>query len=161
MKRLIYIIAVVLGVTMVSSCNQSTVFDEYAHTPIAGWEKNDTLSFEVPPMWEGGHYKESLGLRITGAFPFTGLTLIVNQTIYPKNKKGNWVEKTDTVLCRLIDKNGSATQGQGISYYQYNFPINIYQMNEGDSIHIAIRHDMKREILPGVSDVGVKITKMQ
>ena len=30
-------------------------------------------------------------------------------------------------------------------------------MNQGDSIHITVRHDMKREILPGVSDIGVKV----
>ena len=57
-----------------------------------------------------------------------------------------------------INQHGE-NKGQGISYYQYNFPINIYKINRGDSIHIAIRHDMKREILPGVSDIGVKITK--
>ena len=68
------------------------------------------------------------------------------------------IEKTDTLLCQLINQHGE-NKGQGISYYQYNFPINIYKINRGDSIHIAIRHDMKREILPGVSDIGVKITK--
>lgn len=61
---------------------------------------------------------------------------------------------------QLIDNNG-VSKGQGISYYQYNFPINIYQMHQGDSIHVAIRHDMKREILPGVSDIGIKISKIQ
>ena len=39
--------------------------------------------------------------------------------------------------------------------------VNIYQMHQGDSIHVAIRHDMKREILPGVSDIGIKISKIQ
>ena len=68
--------------------------------------------------------------------------------------------KIDTVNCQLIDNNG-VSKGQGISYYQYNFPINIYQMHQGDSIHVAIRHDMKREILPGVSDIGIKISKIQ
>lgn len=29
----------------------------------------------------------------------------------------------------------------------------------GDSLQISVRHDMKREILPGVSDVGIKIEK--
>ena len=39
--------------------------------------------------------------------------------------------------------------------------LSIYQMHQGDSIHVAIRHDMKREILPGVSDIGIKISKIQ
>jgi len=160
MKRLIYFVFTLVATMALSACYQSTVYDDYAHTPIAGWEKNDTLSFEVPPIVATGYYQESLGLRTTGAFPFTGLTLIVNQTIFPANKSRECIEKTDTVLCQLINKKGE-NMGQGISYYQYNFPINVYKMYEGDSIHIAIRHDMKREILPGVSDVGVKISKMQ
>ena len=87
-----------------------------------------------------------------------GLTLIVEQNIYHNNKHVRSACKTDTVNCQLIDKNG-VSKGQGISYYQYNFPINVYRLNQGDSIHITVRHDMKREILPGVSDIGVKITK--
>ena len=157
MKRLIHFVFILVATIAFSACNHAKVYDEYAHTPIAGWEKNDTLSFEIPPMAATGYYRQSLGLRTTGAYPFTALTLIVNQTIYPANK-GKRIEKTDTLLCQLINQHGE-NKGQGISYYQYNFPINIYKINRGDSIHIAIRHDMKREILPGVSDIGVKITK--
>ena len=123
MKRLIHFVFILVATIAFSACNHAKVYDAYAHTPIAGWEKNDTLSFEI----------------------------------YPANK-GKRIEKTDTLLCQLINQHGE-NKGQGISYYQYNFPINIYKINRGDSIHIAIRHDMKREILPGVSDIGVKVTK--
>ena len=160
MKRLIYFIIVMAATCMLPSCNQSTVFDMYAHTPIAGWEKNDTLSFDIPPLEMGGYYQQSLGLRITGAYPFMGLTLIVQQNIYHNKQKIESECKTDTVNCQLIDKNG-VTKGQGISYYQYNVPINLYQMHQGDSIHISIRHDMKREILPGISDIGIKMVKKE
>lgn len=162
MKKLRYLVlaagAMLATTSLLTSCYQNTIFDEYAHTPIAGWEKNDTLSFEIPPLMEGGHYQESLGLRITGDYPFMGLTLIVEQNIYHNKRKVDTECKVDTVNCELIDKSG-VSKGQGISYIQYNFPINIYQLHQGDSIHIAIRHDMKREILPGVSDIGVKISK--
>lgn len=152
---------IAVGATwLLPSCNNTTIFDEYAHTPIAGWEKNDTLSFEVSPLAENGLYHQSLGLRITGDYPFMSLTLIVKQTIFHNKKKVLSECKTDTVNCQLIDKNG-VSKGQGISYFQFNMPINTYQMHQGDSIHIAIQHDMKREILPGVSDVGVKISKAQ
>ena len=160
MKRLINFIFLMVAAFVLASCFQRTVYDEYAHTPIAGWEKNDTLSFDIPPILTTGYYQENLGLRITGAYPFTGLTLIVNQTIYPANKQEDRIEKADTVLCQLIGKDGSSSR-QGISYYQYNFPINMYKMNQGDSIHITVRHDMKREILPGVSDIGVKVELAQ
>ena len=90
-----------------------------------------------------------------------GLTLIVNQSIFPKDKLQGMekTEKSDTIQCDLIDKSG-ATKGQGISYYQYNFPINAYRFASGDSIHITVKHNMKREILPGISDIGIKMNRI-
>lgn len=164
MRRPFYtllIIGVTLVVSLLSSCQDTQVYDRYTHTPIAGWEKNDTLVFDIPPLAASGYYQEQLGLRITGAYPFMGLTLIVEQTIYPdKKKKWEKTEKVDTIQCNLIDENGS-TCGQGISYYQYSFPINIYHMSEQDYIHVTIRHDMKREILPGISDIGLKLNRVK
>jgi len=49
MKKTVYFIVLTAIVHILSACSGSTVYDEYAHTPIAGWEKNDTLSFEVSP----------------------------------------------------------------------------------------------------------------
>ena len=126
------------------SCSDTLVYDKYEHTPIAGWEKNDILSFDIPPLKTSGTYEQQLGLRVTGVYPFMGLTLIVNQS---------------TIQCDLIDKSG-ATKGQGISYYQYNFPINAYRFASGDSIHITVKHNMKREILPGISDIGIKMSRI-
>ena len=160
MRRLFYTLFI-LGTTLsvLSSCKDSVVYDQYSHIPIAGWEKNDTLKFEIPPLENGGYYQEQLGLRITGAYPFMGLTLIVEQTIFHEGKNlEEKTEKVDTIQCDLIDKNG-VTKGQGISYYQYDVPINIYRMNANDSILLSVRHDMKREILPGISDIGIKMTK--
>ena len=159
MKRLFYtllIIGLCSTMTFLSSCKDNLVYDQYIHTPISGWEKNDTLSFDIAPFDSTGAYEEQLGLRITGAYPFMSLTLIVEQSIYPNKSKKDKIEKVDTIQCNLIDNNG-ITRGQGISYYQYNFPINIYQFHKNDSIHITIRHDMKREILPGISDIGIKV----
>ena len=102
MKKTVYFIVLTAIVHILSACSGSTVYDEYAHTPIAGWEKNDTLSFEVSPLLEPGHYKQSLGLRITGAYPFMGLTLIVEQTVYHRNRKIPGECKIDTVNCQLI-----------------------------------------------------------
>ncbi len=164
MKRPFYTlltIGAILFTSLLSSCKDALVYDQFTHTPIAGWEKNDTLSFEIPPLAASGYYQEQLGLRITGAYPFMGLTLIVEQTIYPdKDKKWEKSVKVDTIQCDLIDKNG-VTKGQGISYYQYNFPINVYHISEKDSIHVTVRHDMKREILPGISDIGLKLSRVK
>lgn len=143
-----------LASLLMASCYSGTIYDKYNHTPLTGWEKNDTLSFEVPKLTEAGTYQPQLGLRINGAYPFMSLTLIVEQTVYPSKRV-----VTDTLDCKLINRKGIST-GQGISYYQYNYPLHTLELASGDSLRIRVRHDMKREILPGISDIGIKYKKL-
>lgn len=170
-----------------ASCTGNKVYDHYEHTPIAGWDKVDTLTFDVPALQDSWRYATNLGLRINDAFPFQSLTLIVEQSVYPtsfQNSKSksqaspsgriNPFAKTpkkvrkvgaptvyiDTLNCTLFDRKG-AVKGQGISYYQYHFRVSELDLHEGDSIHITVRHDMKREIMPGIADVGISIGKVQ
>lgn len=150
---LLYIMALaVITVNAIVSCATDTVYDTYGHTPLSGWEKNDTLSFYVPKMAAPGTYAEELGVRMTEAFPFTSVSLIFQQTVLPAGKV-----YTDTVKCTITDSRGNFL-GDGVSAYQYSFPVRNIQLNKGDSLHITVRHNMKREILPGISDVGVKIS---
>ena len=153
MKKTVYFIVLTAIVHILSACSGSTVYDEYAHTPIAGWEKNDTLSFAIPPLKDAAMYSAVLGVRTTDAYPFTAITLIVEQEIMPAHRL-----VTDTVCCNLTDEQGNIL-GEGISYRQYQFDICKLQLQEGDSLHIVVRHDMKREILPGVADVGIQLKK--
>lgn len=153
MKKTLASVAVVVGALALSACNGRYVYDKYVSTPVAGWEKNDTLSFEVAPVDSTLTYRSQLGLRITDAYPFTAVTLIVEQHVYPRNEVF-----VDTLHCQLADRRGNAA-GKGISYHQYTFPITELHLQHGDSIHVRVRHDMKREILPGISDVGLSLQK--
>lgn len=144
-------LTVIASVNAIVSCSSDTVYDSYGHTPLAGWEKNDTLSFYVPKMAQRGTYAEEIGVRMTEAFPFTSVSLILQQTVLPSGR-----EYSDTVKCTITDSRGNFL-GDGVSAYQYSFPVRDIQLQKGDSLHITIRHNMKREILPGVSDVGLKI----
>ena len=135
------------------SCATDTVYYSYAHTPVAGWEKNDTLTFNIPGMAAPGTYGQQVGLRMTSAFPFTSISLIVEQRIMPRGKV-----LTDTIKCPITDIRGNFL-GDGISSFQYMFPLREVTLNKKDSIHVSIRHNMKREILPGVSDIALKMEK--
>ena len=138
---------------MLVSCNNHTVFSHYESTSVRGWERNDTLSFNIEPMQETNLYAEEIGVRITGEYPFKGLSLIVEQTVYPSK-----TTITDTLNCDLIDDVGHAN-GKGINHYQYLFPLTTLKLNKGESVHVAIRHCMKREILPGITDIGLKLSR--
>lgn len=149
---LLYIIvSVVMTAAVAVSCATDTIYYSYAHTPVAGWEKNDTLTFNIPGMAAPGTYSQQVGLRMTSAFPFTSISLIVEQRIMPRGKV-----LTDTIKCPITDIRGNFL-GDGISSFQYMFPLREVTLNKKDSIHVSIRHNMKREILPGVSDIGLKM----
>ncbi len=151
MKRLGWVVAV--STLILTACGMRTVYYHYEHTELAGWEKLDTLVFNVPKAQETSDYGMSLGLRVTGQYPFQRLTLIVERTVYPSHKS-----VADTISCRLVTRDGRML-GHGVNAYQYTFPVADFSVQEGDSLHITVRHDMKREILPGISDVGIKLTK--
>ena len=104
-------------------------------------------------MTQEGAYQEELALRISAGYPFMRLNLIVDQTIVPSGEVSR-----DTVDCKLTDELGNIT-GKGIGQYQYIFPIKPLHLQKGDSIHISIRHNMRREILPGITDVGIRVMK--
>jgi len=135
-----------------AACDTPVVFDHYEHTPLAGWEKNDTLFYDIPPLRQSGRYREEIGLRTNEDFPFQRLCLVIEQTAYPSA-----MHRIDTVFYSLVSKQG-IPEGDGVSLYQKTFPLRTIKLNEGDSLHISIRHNMKREILPGISDVGLKIS---
>ena len=135
----------------ITSCDRLPIYSHYEPTPTSGWEKNDTICFGIPPVKATGYYKEELGLRISDAYPFQGLCLIVQQTVLPSGYRHN-----DTLNCKLIDKKGTV-KGTGINHYQYTFHVNTIRLVEGDSLHILVKHNMKREIMPGVTDIGIRI----
>lgn len=144
------ILTVACGIT---ACNRSKIYSQYEYTPMYGWEKNDVISFDISPVEQAGHYREDLGLRINDTYPFQSLCLVLEQTILPSGYRHN-----DTLNCSLFDNKGKM-KGAGLNYYQYSFHINTIRLAEGDSLHIEVKHNMKREIMPGITDIGIMVEK--
>lgn len=154
MKQTLLALAVaVVAVWALSSCEGGVVYDKYKPTPVDGWERSDTLVFDVPKLKDSGRYRQEIGLRINVAYPFTGLSLLVERTIEP----GHRVD-VDTLNCRLYDNKGNAL-GNGVSFFQYDFILSDGELQKGDSLHVRVSHIMMREILPGVSDIGFRVVR--
>ncbi|EFC70658.1 gliding motility lipoprotein GldH [Prevotella sp. oral taxon 299] len=137
--------------TFCISCKRNVVYHHYQHTSIAGWERNDTISYAIPRLKTSGIYSINVGLRVTNDYPFTGLSLVVERKVYPSKDI-----RVDTLNCMIIDSKGNV-EGKGVSYYQYDFPLSTLRLEKGDSLALVVRHAMKREILPGISDVGIML----
>ena len=58
----------------------------------------------------------------------------------------------------LYDETGKE-RGNGISRFQNVIPLTDIQLEKGDSLRICITHNMRREMMTGISDIGFILTK--
>lgn len=142
-----------LMLTMLSSCHKDRVFHHFENTENGAWDKNNNVEFCIPTLEQSGNYAMVVGLRLTNAYPFKNLHMIVSTTQMPSGK----VIKDD-IVCRVTDKDGRML-GKGVSLYQYRIPVRKQFYMTGDSIHVSISHNMKRETLPGIMDIGLELSR--
>ena len=145
-----------IGLTValvVAGCDRKTIYHHYEHTPLAGWERGDTLFFTVKPVGQGTvAVRRAVELRTADSYPFRALSLIVEQTVLPSCRTSR-----DTLDCPLVTPDGTVL-GQGITLYQYHFSLPDASLEEGDSLSLRVYHNMKRETLPGIADIGIRLT---
>jgi gliding motility-associated lipoprotein GldH len=152
MRNKPFVFVVLLALVALCGCQQQVAYHGFRHIYEPGWDKTDTLHFDVSPVARDGNYRLDAELRIDKDFPFKQLTIEVEQTVYPS--KEMFHHKID---CNLVSETG-VIEGDGISYFQYQFFVQGLSLHQGDSVHISLTHNMKREIMPGISDVGVKLS---
>ncbi len=154
MKHILYILLSFVGfAVMTAACDDSVAYDKYKPTQAAGWYKGDTVVFDVPRLRQAGSYGQNVGLRVTADYPFTALSIAVERVVEPGHRR-----YCDTLSCRVYDDEGNII-GRGVSKYQYDIALPDITLSEGDSMHVSVRHLMRRETMPGISDVGFRLTR--
>lgn len=145
---------VILGL-MLTACDPDDAYSHYEHVPLEGWIKSDGIVFDIPALRRGGDYAVTMGLRTNAKYPFTSVSVIVDQTVYPSKRT-----LSDTIECKLADDNGRRL-GPGINTYQYTFHVRDDQLATSDSLHVVVRHHMRSELLDGISDVGISLKRLR
>ena len=153
MRNKPFVTVVLLTLIALCGCQRQIVYHQFRHIYEPGWDKTDTLHFDVRPQSGDGVYSLDAQLRTDKDYPFQQLTIEVDQTVYPSKERYH-----DVIDCRLISEDG-VIDGDGISYFQYEFHVCDLSLRQGDSIHISLTHNMKREIMPGINDVGVCLSR--
>ena len=147
------LIALAMAALMTTACHRGVIYNHYEHVDNDGWERNDTMHFYIPRVNQAGTYNQQVMLRTNNSLPFRGISVSVEQEIYPRGQK-----LRKQIDCKLMEENGYVT-GKGISCYQYSFDVEKLELYEGDSLHICVMHHMKRETMPGITDVGILVSK--
>lgn len=139
----------------ITACNQHTVYHSYQSIPYKGWEKSDTLFFQVP---------------ITDSLPTT-LQLFAevrngsdyqHQNLYliiSNNLSDSLTIKTDTIEFVLTDKTGKWIGAGWGSLYQSVKPLGTALTTQPGTYTFKIVHGMKNELLPGINNIGIRIER--
>ena len=144
---------VLVMMLLFAGCDHTTVFHHYENISQDGWGRSDTLRFEIPPISTDGNYLATLELRTNSTYPYTNLSIIVESDLQPHSQ-----HFSDTLRCSLTDQRGNIT-GKGISQYQYRFPLATRHLTQGQILTFSVYHNMRRETLPGIIDIGLHIQK--
>lgn len=142
----------ILTVAMIlSCCSRQTIYSHYESTGSDGWSRNDSLLFEVGPVRNSGLYEEQLELRLTDAYPFTNIAVIVSSQTLPGGPL-----HTDTLQLTVADEQGH-TKGQGTLHQLFHLPLGVQYLKQDQKLRVCVRHYMTQHTLPGITDVGLTV----
>lgn len=136
-----------------TSCQRDEAYLHYEDTDVTGWSIAERLDYGIPPLEESGDYLVRLHLRTTpnNPFPFKVLYLEVRE-------ERDSIVTIDTLACPLSTDDAAT---KGIVVRQSTFDIRRLYCNRGDSVHYTVRHIMRQEDIPGISDVGISLERVK
>lgn len=146
---------ILFSACLLTACNDNTVYHSYQSLPDEGWEKSDTLSFQI-------YITDSIPttLRLFAEvrnrieYPYHDLHLFISQ-----NLQDSTVWRTDTIAFSLADSEGKWTgHGWGSIYQSETFFKSLLPLHSGNYT-IKVINGMKDEKLQGLSDIGIRIEK--
>lgn len=141
---------------LLEACHTDTRYHVYQ--PVLGsdgWQKKDSLVFNLPPDVSSGAYGMEIGIRNTGVYPYRDIWLSVTRL-----EVDSLPAHTDTVHMYLADDKGRwGHEGAIGGLYQQTYvcekPVVLLTDSVGRSFRVT--HLMRRNPLPGISDVGIRL----
>ncbi len=138
-----------------SACHKHIAYHHYEPITNAEWGREDTVTFSVPALEEGGYYDTQIELRANDSYPYQSLHMIVECEVLPQGRIFR-----DTLLCQMTDDKGHAL-GNGVCDQLCEVPYTTLHLQAGDSLHVSIFHHMRSEILTGIMDIGLLVRQEQ
>lgn len=160
MKGRIHIILlmkhILLAIVLLTGCRPSDTYHHFKHLPQEGWNKKDTIVFTLPQQKDNSSGNVNIEIRHSGKYPYQSIWLIIAH-----NEIDSCIFQTDTIECNLIDSKGHF-DGNGINdLYQKSFPCSFVSLRKNTAPTFKISHYMKDKNLPGITDIGIRISSAQ
>lgn len=154
LTNLLRISLVAFVAVFMTSCDKSIIYYTYQPVSDAGWAKYDTLYFDVPVNNDSLPLIITTDIRHTAEYPYINLSLIVQQ-----NLKDSLTWVNDTLHFKLIDEKGKRGANNWSSIYEASSAMPAIKPSGKGLYQIKVFHAMANDTLPGVHDIGLKITQ--
>ena len=135
-----------------TACDEQTVYHSFQSLPTEGWQRNDTLFFNVSVADSATLYNVSVEVRNRNNYPYQNLDILISY-----NLEDSTVWKTDTLKFTLTDQEGKWKGTGWGSLYQSALPLKDCSIKHPGNYTFKVVHGMKDEQITGIIDVGLKI----
>ena len=139
---------------LLTACDPSRVFDDMSSIKNSEWKRQEPLGFDFAIKDTTALYNVYVQIRNTTDYPFSNLYLF----LLTKDGKGKLSK--DTIECILAAADGKWL-GKGFGKLKENRILIKKDMHWSSpgNYHIQIEQAMRKDILEGISDVGLRIEK--
>lgn len=170
---------------LVVSCREAEPYLQYGAVDLHGWSRDTSYVFTVDSLPGARDYPLSVMLRKSSAepCPFRSITLVVQQrwTLAVPDSAAQartdarrhfraigqprpprclrdslLMVRTDTLVADLTTDEGRL-RARGISVHPYAFPLVTLRLPDGAKGRITVHHLMRRNEIPGIESVGIRL----
>lgn len=136
------------------ACDKQTVYHAFLSLPTEGWQRKDTLSFQVTVPDSATYYNIFIEVRNRSSYPYQNLPLHI---CYDNPEVQDF--KRDTLEIRLADSTGVWLGNGWGGLYQSSLRAGIVRVGKAGEYRFKITHLLPDELLPGINDVGIKLKR--
>ena len=108
-----------------------------------GWWERDTIYLRPDTIALAGTYRCDLNIRTTSVYPYRNFSVIA----HINGRKERHTLHFD------IANNGTA-------YTEQQATLGLLTLQRGDSVIVAVKQNMRRETMPGIAGVGLRLMKV-
>ena len=143
--------SILLYSSFLAACIGGTCFHSYKPLPAEGWERRDTICFDLPQADQDYNGTLTIGLRTKAYIDMQDIVLAVEQL----NDSAE-VCRRDTIRYPLTNTKGDAL-AKGVNHPQYETEQLPIRMKKGQGGSVRIHHLMRNETVQGFTELGIKI----
>lgn len=140
---------VILALLFLSACSGNIVYSHFSPMNSNEWHMDSAVCFDYQIENADASYSIILYVRHTERYPYQNMWLFVENA-----------DKTDTIEFYLADDRGRWLGDQHHGFIEMPVLLeDAKQFADTGVYHLSVRQGMRDEVLRGISDIGLEISK--